>query len=188
MRDFQLGHRWQPAGACWHRAAVEAGSCAHVLKDKRRLAHAFTNCHLQDSSRPLAPPPSQMSDATFAIYTEFFTHASDLCFHLQGEHHQQRAHDALAQLTGRAEEWLRAILWMQAVARFLAGAALIWAAARVAQAIDVPRAPQAARVAQVAHAVWHAAASVGGSAAIWVSWVVALAYAARAGAKTRCPA
>ena len=69
--------------------------------------------------------------------------------------------DALAQLTGRAEEWLRAVLWMQAVAHFLAGAALIWAAARVARAIDVPRALQAARVAQVAHAVWHAGASVG---------------------------
>lgn len=156
MRDFSLRERWQPDGACWTQAALEAGSCAHVLRDKRQLALAFTNCHLQESGRPLAPPPDAMSDATFAIYTEFFTHTSDLCFHLQGEHHQQRAHDALAQLAGHAHSWLHLVEALRAVATYLAGALAIALVGKAAHLLQVPHATKGIHAAQAAHLVLHA--------------------------------
>jgi hypothetical protein len=156
MRDFSLRERWQPTGACWAQAAVHAGSCANVLRDKRKLALAFTNCHLQESGRPLAPEPHAMSDATFAIYTEFFTHTSDLCFHLQGEHHQQRANEALRQLAGHAHDWLHLVDWARAIAGFLAGVVAIWIVGKGAKMLEIPHADRGIKVAHAMHLVVHA--------------------------------
>lgn len=171
-----MSDRWQPAGACWHQAAVQAGSCFNILKDRRRLALAFTNCHLEESERPMAPSPSQMSDATFAIYTEFYTHTADLCFHLQGEHYQLRAQDALARLSGHAEHWLLAIEWIQAVGSWMVGATVIWAMGHAAKWLDVPKAKQATLAAQGMHAVWHLA-----TPALGVAVALAVAIALKPG-------
>lgn len=153
MRDFMLHERWQPEGACWTTAAQRAGSCANVLRDKRKLALAFTNCHLRESGRPAAPEPPLMSDATFAIYTEFFTHTSDLCFHLQGEHHQQRANRALEQLAGHAHDWLHLVHYAKAVAAWLGGLVLIYYGGKAAKALDIQHANKWTRVAAAVHCV-----------------------------------
>ena len=113
MRDFPPKG---PDGPCWTQAALDAGSCAQVLQDQSALALAFTNCHLAQSGRPPAPLPPHMSDATFAIYTEFFTHTADLCFHLQGEHYHQRAHDAIDTLTDRARDYATLLRYLHALA------------------------------------------------------------------------
>ena len=96
-----------------------------------------------------------MSDATFAIYTEFFTHTSDLCFHLQGEHHQERANQALAQLAGHAHDWLYLVEWVKAVGVWLAGLVVIYYAGKAAKALDIPHADRATKVALAVHCVVH---------------------------------
>jgi len=153
MRDFTLGERWKPGGECWQLAAVQAGSCANILRDKRALALAFTNCHMQESGRPIAPVPSMMSDATFAIYTEFFTHTEHLCFHLQSEHYQQRANEALKMLGDHAHDWLYAMAWARAIATFLGGVAVLGVMGKAAAVIKVPRAKYWTRVAHGVHIV-----------------------------------
>tara|TARA_B100000700_G_C14702767_1_gene695286 strand:- start:97 stop:729 length:633 start_codon:yes stop_codon:yes gene_type:complete len=155
MRDFALDDRWQPDGQCWRTAAVAAGSCAQVLRDKRKLALAFTNCHLQESQRPLAPQPALMSDATFAIYTEFFTHTEQLCFHLQGEHYQERANEALKQLTGHAHDWLIALEWARAIATWMAGVLVLVLIGKAAEWLEVPQARRWTYVAHAMHVIVH---------------------------------
>ena len=131
MRDFPPRG---PDGPCWTQAALEAGSCAQVLRDQSSLALAFTNCHLAQSGRPEAPAPPAMSDATFAIYTEFFTHTADLCFHLQAEHYHERANDAIGTLTERANDYATLLRYAQA----LAGVVVVLGLCRAARALGVP--------------------------------------------------
>jgi len=152
MKDFGI----QVEGACWRQAAVQAGSCAQVLKDKRQLAWDFTNCHLSENGRQTAPHPSRMSDATFAIFTEFFTHTSDLCFQLQGEHYQQRANEALERLGNHAHGWLRAIEWARAIVAFAGGTMAIAIMGKAARTIDVPHALKWTKVALAIHVLVHA--------------------------------
>ena len=144
MRDFPPKG---PDGPCWTQAALDAGSCAQVLRDQSSLALAFTNCHLRQSGRPSAPEPPLMSDATFAIYTEFFTHTADLCFHLQAEHHHQRANDAISTLTDRANDYATLLAYLHA----LAGVAVIVLLARAAKVLGVPCPPELPFVLVAAH-------------------------------------
>ena len=155
MRNFALDDRWQPDGQCWRAAAAAAGSCAQVLRDKRKLALAFTNCHLQESHRPLAPQPALMSDATFAIYTEFFTHTEQLCFHLQGEHYQERANKALKQLTGHAHDWLLALEWARVIATWMAGVLVLVLLGKAAEWLEVPHAKRWIHMAHGMHVIVH---------------------------------
>lgn len=147
MHNLHLHEQWQPTGQCWTDAAMQAGSCAHILRDKRQLALAFTNCHLKESNRPLAPQPELMSDATFAIYTEFFTHTSDLCFHIQGEHFQQQAQLTLQQLHHHADDYLVLLNYLKA----LAGVIVVLMLAKIARFFDIPHVNKFAHALIAAH-------------------------------------
>ena len=147
MRNIHILNHWQPSGQCWVNAAHHAGSCQHILRDKRQLALAFTNCHLAESKRPLAPEPHLMSDATFAIYTEFFTHAADLCFHIQGETLQQHALHTLQQLHQHANDYLQLVHYAKACA----GVAVVLVLANLAKRLQIPFATAFAHTLIVAH-------------------------------------
>ena len=119
-RRFLLGQRFfeqkssaaERGSACWHKAVAACNAtCAEVLAmgpAKQTLALAFTNCHLVDSLRPPVPCASitasvasctaRMSDAVFALYTAFFTHADNVCFFLQAEAWQISTEQTIAAL------------------------------------------------------------------------------------------
>lgn len=96
--------------SCWAKAVSRLNAtCVSLGEDEqRRLALAFSNCHLRESGRPTWPCPdetrlkdctSRMSEEAFATYTEFFTHTGHICHFLQSELWQRRAEKTIAQLS-----------------------------------------------------------------------------------------
>lgn len=79
--------------------------------------------------------PQHMSDATFAIYTEFFTHTADLCFHLQGEHYHEKANQALDKLTYHATHYFMLLN----AAKAIAGVLVILIMGKAAKIAGVPQ-------------------------------------------------
>lgn len=86
---------------CVHALVNARVRCAnpHRVVPPRQLAVAFANCHLEASgkatyqcepSHTVQQCTSGMSDVAFTTYTEFFTHADNLCHFLQSEMWQER--------------------------------------------------------------------------------------------------
>jgi hypothetical protein len=96
-------------------AQLEAG-CRGMGEDlQRRLAVAFTNCHLQQSDLPtyrceasdtIAECTKPMVDSTSGIaynsYTHFYTHAESMCFYLQSREFQRDTEAAVDALHSSA--------------------------------------------------------------------------------------
>lgn len=98
--------------SCWSKALEDLHtSCKSMAEDdQRRLALSFTNCHFQASERVTYPCPiestiaectssSRMDDAAFQVYTEFFTHTSNICFFLQSELWQTKTENTINRLS-----------------------------------------------------------------------------------------
>ena len=97
---------------CWKEALLDLDSSCKTMsdKDQSRLALSFANCHFERSSRQVYPCPStltigdctspeRMGDSAFQIYTEFFTHASHMCYFIQSQLWQQRTESTIDRLS-----------------------------------------------------------------------------------------
>lgn len=97
---------------CWSKAleALHVSCRSMSDDDQRRLALSFANCHFQSSHRSSYPCPSEkniadctssssMGDAAFQVYTEFFTHTSNICFFVQSQLWQEKTEGTINRLS-----------------------------------------------------------------------------------------
>ena len=98
---------------CWMRAIQELQSKCSETTDIERsiLAIKFTNCHFEKSGlktydctekSTFLQCTKSMRDndaSSFIIYTEFFTHVTDICFYLQSDIWRQKTAETIAKLS-----------------------------------------------------------------------------------------
>ena len=95
---------------CWAESLkmLTSGCSKMCDEEQRRIAYQFTFCHMKASGRklpekcPLDEPikicTEKLPDLTFNVYTEFFTHVHDICYHLQQTHWQQQTENTVQKL------------------------------------------------------------------------------------------
>merc|ERR1712071_648491 len=103
---------------CWAQALqiLESGCSKMCDDEQRRVAHQFTYCHMKSSGRvkPSLPDPCpkgvpiltctrEMTEMTFNVFTEFFTHVHDICYHLQQTYWQQQTEDTVRRLASSSQ-------------------------------------------------------------------------------------
>eukprot|EP00742_Colponemidia_sp_Colp-10_P006122 GILJ01006550.1.p1 GENE.GILJ01006550.1~~GILJ01006550.1.p1 ORF type:complete len:525 (-),score=79.49 GILJ01006550.1:180-1712(-) len=99
---------------CWKAALQElASSCRSMTDDdKRKLALALNNCHLEASGRERSLCTAEMSvlectqglpDTNFVTYTQFFNHADSICYYLQSSLWQQQTEHTINRLSSTAD-------------------------------------------------------------------------------------
>ena len=102
---------------CWRAALDSLDSTCSKLTDTRqmRLALSFANCHLESTGRQTYPCTTAMdvkdcinkdimNDSDFQIYTQFYTHANNLCYYLQSRLWQQQTETTINRLSSTSQE------------------------------------------------------------------------------------
>ena len=102
---------------CWKQALDSLHSSCRSMSDddQRRLALAFANCHFESSNRGTYPCPKEvdisectskdkMDDAAFQVYTEFFTHSSNICYFVQSLMWQEATETTINKLSDASEQ------------------------------------------------------------------------------------
>ena len=104
---------------CWAESLKILNSgCSKMCDDEqRRIAYQFTFCHMKASGRTLPPTclltqpiktcTEKLPDLTFNVFTEFFTHVHDICFHLQQTYWQQQTEDTVQKLASSSLQLTR---------------------------------------------------------------------------------
>ena len=106
---------------CWKTAVdrIETGCRRMNDAEQRKLAIAFTNCHLAASGKPTYPCDDEsdvaactkdMDVLSFNAYTEFFTHTGHICFFLHQVTWQEKTEltiSTLAENSYRVSEGLQ---------------------------------------------------------------------------------
>lgn len=95
---------------CWAESLkmLTSGCSKMCDEEQRRIAYQFTYCHMKASGRslpekcpmnePIKMCTEKLPDLTFNVYTEFFTHVHDICYHLQQTHWQQQTENTVQKL------------------------------------------------------------------------------------------
>ena len=102
---------------CWREVLNSLNSTCRDLSDVKqtRLALVFTNCHLEKSGRETYPCTDEMTikectsvdrmgDVAFQIYTQFYTHASNLCYFIQSRLWQTQTESTINKLSYTSQE------------------------------------------------------------------------------------
>ena len=102
---------------CWREVLEALNSTCRDLTDVKqtRLALIFTNCHLEKSGRETFPCTEEMSikectsvsrmgDFAFGIYTQFYTHANNLCYFIQSRLWQEQTESTVNKLSQTSQE------------------------------------------------------------------------------------
>ena len=114
MKELQRDAKNSP---CWREVLDTLNSTCRDLTDAKqtRLALIFTNCHLEKSGRNTfscteemsikeCTSASRMGDFAFGIYTQFYTHASNLCYFIQFHLWQEQTESTVNKLSNTSQE------------------------------------------------------------------------------------
>lgn len=117
---FNILQRDAEHSPCWRSALEKLNSTCKEMTDvsQSRLALAFTNCHLEKAGRETYPcgegtsvedctNVSTMGDFAFQIYTQFYTHASHLCYFVQSRLWQSRTERTIGRLAETSTETVK---------------------------------------------------------------------------------
>ena len=102
---------------CWMEAVTELRSKCSQMTDIERsiLAMKFANCHFKKSGLTTYDCTDEktfldctscmktVDSSSFLVYTEFFTHVTDICFYLQSEAWRQKTVHIVSQLSQATE-------------------------------------------------------------------------------------
>lgn len=102
---------------CWRDALSTLDTTCRNMTDstQRRLALALTNCHFENSGRETYPCARDMNvkdciskdimgDSSFQIFTQFYTHANNLCYYLQSQLWQEQTETTINRLSDTSHE------------------------------------------------------------------------------------
>eukprot|EP00794_Sanderia_malayensis_P007469 gene7469-8298_t len=106
------------ASECWTEAVSNlASTCSEMTSiEQSILAMKFANCHFEKSGLPTYDCTSVESfrscsnlmkkddPTSYLVYTEFYTHVSDVCFYLQSDIWRKRTSETISKLSYTAEE------------------------------------------------------------------------------------
>lgn len=109
LKEYESLAKFSP---CWTEALLHLESSCKTMSDHSQsiLALSFANCHFERSGRETYPCPDgrslrectsrdTMGDSAFQIYTEFFTHASHLCYFIQSQLWREKTEGTINSLT-----------------------------------------------------------------------------------------
>ena len=103
---------------CWLNVVSELKSkCSEMTDLERRiLAIKFSNCHFEESGlktyectnevefKACTKSMNEESQTAFLVYTEFFTHVTDICFYLQSELWREKTAKTISDLSWTTEK------------------------------------------------------------------------------------
>ncbi|CAN0186629.1 unnamed protein product [Lampetra planeri] len=119
MMEMQAESSKPRLGLCWSRALAELRAGCERLGEEaqRRVALAFTRCHLRAAGRALPSCPQRprdpractrsMDPVAFSAYTEFYTHAHSVCHHLRAQAWRDDAESLLSVLARGSSRFSR---------------------------------------------------------------------------------